>query len=89
MYIIQFKTVKYKCMNEKIYKFCKNFAKNIKNERLALGLTQKEVADKIGVKTQSYQAYEKNIAMPNLINLLKLSELFHISLDELFEINYI
>ncbi len=76
-------------MKEKIYKFCDNFAKNIKNERLALGLTQKEVADRIGVKTQSYQAYEKNIAMPNLVNLLKLAELFHISLDELFEINYI
>ncbi len=88
LYIIQFKTVKYKYMEEKIYKFCEKFAKNIKNERLSLGLTQKEVADKIGIKTQSYQAYEKCIAMPNLVNLLKLSELFHVSLDDLFEIKY-
>ena len=73
-------------MKDKIYKYCENFAKNIKNERLALGLTQKEVAEKIDIKTQSYQAYEKNIAMPNLINLLKLSELFNVSLDDLFEI---
>ena len=57
---------------------------NIKNERKALNLTQKEVAEKIGIKTQSYQAYENNIALPTVENLLKLSIFFDMSIDELF-----
>jgi len=73
-------------MEQKIYNYCKNFAKNIKNERLAMNLTQKEVAEKLGIKAQSYQAYENCVAMPTVENLLKLSTLFNISIDELFEI---
>ncbi len=73
-------------MNEKIYKYCTNFAKNIKMERLSNKLTQKQVASQIGITTQSYQAYETGEATPNLLNLLKLCVLFDLSLDELFEI---
>ncbi len=86
MYIIQLQTVKCKYMKEKIYKLCKNFAKNLKAERKAKGLTQKQVADLIDIKTQSYQAYESNISMPNAENLLKLALIFDISIDELFEL---
>ena len=73
-------------MNEKIYNYCKNFSKNIKLERLANKMTQKEVALAIGISTQSYQAYEVGNALPTTINLLNLSILFNTSLDELFEI---
>lgn len=73
-------------MNEKIYNYCKNFSKNIKLERLANKMTQKEVALAIGISTQSYQAYEVGDALPTTINLLKLCLLFNTSLDELFEI---
>ena len=73
-------------MNEKIYNYCKNFSRNIKIERLANKMTQKEVASAIGITTQSYQAYEAGNTLPTTINLLNLSILFNISLDELFEI---
>ena len=73
-------------MKEKIYKFCKNFSKNLKIERKQKNLTQKQVADALGIKTQSYQAYETCIAMPTVENLLKISIFFDISIDELFEI---
>ena len=75
-------------MKEVFYKYCQNFAKNLKMERLARKMTQKQVAEHLGIKTQSYQAYESNVALPNVINLLQLAELFNISIDELFEIKY-
>ena len=75
-------------MNEKIYKYCQNFAKNLKMERLSRKLTQKQVAESIGIKTQSYQAYESNVALPNIINLLQLVDFFNISIDDLFEIKF-
>ncbi len=75
-------------MEKIFYKYCKNFATNLKIERLARKLTQKQVAESIGIKTQSYQAYENNVSMPNLVNLLKLVELFNVSIDDLFEIKY-
>ena len=73
-------------MNEKIYEYCKNFAKNIKIERLANKMTQKQVASAIGITTQSYQSYEANQSFPTVANLLKLCILFNTSIDELFEI---
>lgn len=73
-------------MNEKIYEYCKNFAKNIKLERLANKMTQKQVATAIGITTQSYQSYEANESLPTVSNLLKLCVLFNCSIDELFEI---
>lgn len=75
-------------MKEVFYKYCQNFAKNLKMERLARKMTQKQVAEHLGIKTQSYQAYESNVALPNVINLLQLAELFNISIDDLFEIKY-
>lgn len=72
-------------MKEKIYKFSKNFARNLKNERLANKMTQKEFAEKIGIKTQSYQAYENGLTMPTAENLLKISIILNVGLDYLFD----
>ena len=62
---------------ECLYKFCKN----LKELRLQYGFTQKEVANKIGVKYQSYQNYERGLTLPTLINFVKLADLFDVSLD--------
>lgn len=75
-------------MEKIILKYSQNFAKNIKLERLSLNLTQSQMANKIGIKTQSYQAYESGLSLPSLENLLKICALFNLSLDELFEIKY-
>ena len=78
-------------MEENIYKKIKDnfnsFAKNLKLERLSRNLTQKQVAEMLNIKTQSYQAYESGISLPTVENLLKISIIFKISLDELFEID--
>ena len=53
-------------MKQEIYKLTQNFSKNIKIERKSHKMTQKQVAQAIGIKTQSYQAYEKNISIPGI-----------------------
>ena len=75
-------------MNEKIYKFSKNFIENLKNERLANNLTQRQIAEKMGIRTQSYQAYESGIAMPTLENFLKICLILKVTPNELFEIQF-
>jgi len=72
-------------MNEKIYKLTNNFSKNLKTERLSNNLTQKQMAEKIGIKTQSYQAYEAGLTLPTTENLLKICLILNVSLDYLFD----
>ena len=73
-------------LNNNVYNHCKAFAKNIRFERNSKGLTQKDIADMLGVKTQSYQAYESGITLPSSENLLKLAIVLDLSIDELFEL---
>lgn len=70
-----------------IYKNMQAFAKNLKSERLAKGYTQKNMAEILGIKPQSYQAYEGSISYPTCENLLKLAKILDVSLDILFDIN--
>lgn len=60
-----------------------NFHKNIKELRERERLTQKQVADFLGIKYQSYQAYELGLALPSLKTFLKLGALFNVPLDDL------
>ncbi len=59
------------------------FSKIIKELRLENKLKQKEVADKLNITYQSYQAYELGISLPSLINFIKLADLYCVSLDYL------
>ena len=45
--------------------------------------TQMDVAAKLGVSYQSYQAYERGVAVPTLQNFIKLANLYDVSLDYL------
>ncbi len=59
------------------------FADNLKHYRLKAGLTQKQLAHKIGYTEKSVSKWESGSALPTMEMILKLSDLFHISLDEL------
>lgn len=61
------------------YKFCKN----LKELRELSGLTLKQVASKIGIKYQSYQAYEQGFSVPSFDHLMIIADLFDVELDEL------
>ena len=51
--------------------------------RQAYRFTQQQVAEKLGISYQSYQAYERGITLPNLKNFLKMANIYDVSLDYL------
>lgn len=59
------------------------FPKILRDLRKASGYTLIEVAEKLDVAYQSYQAYERGVALPNLKNFVKLADLYDVSLDYL------
>lgn len=60
-------------------------SKNLKTLREQFGYTQTYVAEQIGIKTQSYHAYEAGITVPTLENFIKLAKLYDVALEELLE----
>ena len=57
--------------------------KNIKELRLERGLTQAQLADQIGVTQGAVYFWEKGVNEPTAGYLIKMAELFGISVDEL------
>ena len=61
-------------------------AEALRRFRENYGLTQKQVADKIGVYTQAYSALEhskKGEIIPRVDTLIKIAQAFNVSLDYL------
>lgn len=58
-------------------------SKKIKDLRLEIGLTQKDLAQKIGSTSKNIWAYENNIATPPADVLIKLADFFNCSVDYL------
>lgn len=61
----------------------KDFPNILRGLRKSYGYTLQDVADKLSITYQSYQAYERGIALPSLKNFVKLANLFDVSLDYL------
>lgn len=57
---------------------------NIKEFREELGLTQKELAEKIGNVQRNISNWENGTSEPDCETIVKLAEIFEISIDELF-----
>ena len=57
--------------------------KKLRKVRICSGMTQQELADKLGVTKAIISAYEKNKTMPSFIRLVELAELFDVSTDYL------
>ncbi|MBQ1954424.1 MAG: XRE family transcriptional regulator [Clostridia bacterium] len=60
-----------------------NFEENLKYHRRKNGFTQKQLAQLLGYTEKSVSKWEKGGAMPTAELLLKLSDIFNVSLDEL------
>lgn len=58
----------------------------IQKARRDAGLTQEELADKIGVTRQTIIAMEKGNYTPSVLLALKLAKLFKTSVEKLFTI---
>lgn len=59
-------------MNEKLRRLREN-----------MGLQQKEVADRLGVNPSAVTRWESGEKRPDLVNLVKLADLYNVSLDYL------
>ncbi len=70
-------------MKKEYVKEFKEMAKILYGLRESHGYTQQDVAEKIGVRYQSYQAYELGISVPTLQNFMRLADLYEVSLDHL------
>ena len=69
-------------MDIKINQQIVHLQKELYSLRKTAKLTQKQVADELGITAQSYQAYEYGTAVPTLQNFIKLTILFDISANE-------
>ena len=57
----------------------------IKEARNGAGLTQDQAAEKIMVSRQTISNWETGKTMPDIVSVIKMSDLYHISLDELLK----
>lgn len=62
-----------------------NFSKQLKGYREKRELSQEELAEKIYVTRQTISKWENNRTYPDIHNLIALSILFNITLDELIK----
>ena len=56
---------------------------NLKNIRISHNLTQKELAEELGIKRSTYNGYEQGISEPTIETLKKIADHFDVSLDYL------
>ena len=64
-------------------KFQKNFSERITALRKEKRMTVQMIADSLEIKQQSASAYTTGKSFPNALNLIKLAELFNVSIDYL------
>ena len=60
-----------------------NLGENIYKNRTAKNWSQSDLAEALDVSRQSVSKWENNAAMPDLDKLMKMREIFEITLDEL------
>ena len=57
------------------------FCKRLTEQRKYNNMTQRDVAQKLGISQPSYIRYENGKAEPSIENLIKLADLFDVSID--------
>lgn len=64
-----------------------HFSDKLQIIRKSKGITQEELAEKLSVSRQAVAKWESGMAYPDILNLIQLSELFHITIDYLVKNN--
>ena len=60
-----------------------NFADRLKELRKSKGVTQRQMADLLGIAERNYQRYETGVVDPTASNATKLADFFEVSVDYL------
>ena len=55
----------------------------IKELRQKLGISQREVSEKLNIPQTTLFSYEKNVSDPNIATLIKLADFYNVTVDEL------
>ncbi len=63
--------------------FVEKLSENIRNARREKGLTQKQLAQQVGVTANAISLYETARRMPNLMIMSLMSDALDVSLDDL------
>lgn len=61
----------------------KVFCERLIEQRKLNSFTQRQIADMLGIKQPSYIRYEKGESEPSFENLVKLADIFDVSIDYL------
>ncbi|WP_302171896.1 helix-turn-helix domain-containing protein [uncultured Streptococcus sp.] len=59
------------------------FSERLKNLRKKVGLTQVDVAGKLGISQQAYASWERGVKKPTQDNLVKIAQILNVSVDYL------
>lgn len=59
------------------------YLKKLRELRKMRNLTQEDMSKMLNLGSTTYKNYENNVTEPNITTLIKLADLYHISLDEL------
>jgi len=57
----------------------------LKKTRVKLGFTQEQVAEKLMISRQTVSNWENEKSLPDVVSVMKMSDLYQISLDELLK----
>ena len=60
----------------------------LKDLRISAGLTQKQLADKLGISKNAVSYYEKAIRCPSPDILIQIARFFHVSTDSLLGLEH-
>ncbi|MCD8819494.1 helix-turn-helix domain-containing protein [Mammaliicoccus sciuri] len=62
-----------------------DFHKILKKKRIEADLSQEELAEQLNISRQSISKWENEKGYPNIETLLKISEIFNVTVDELLK----
>lgn len=63
------------------------YLKRLKELRLTKGISQKEIAEYLGITVAAYSLYERGNREPKIAILRKIAEYYNVSVDDLLEMN--
>ena len=63
------------------------YLKRLKELRLTKGISQKEIAEYLGITAAAYSLYERGNREPKIAILRKIAEYYNVSVDDLLEMN--
>lgn len=64
-----------------------DLGENIKNARKAAGMTQKDLAEQLGVYAKDVCRWENGERTPNAVTFARICTALHASADEILELN--